>query len=93
VPSVSLSVVRILPASPSSATLLRSLCCSIISGVPKSGRVNISSQWVDTTLRLNGTMSSSSGGSFLSYRAPCRLCVAAAWRHAEARHQGARRLE
>ena len=55
---LSAKVVRIVPASTSRATSSSSLPCSAMSGVSNSERVNMSSQWIDTLLRLNGETSS-----------------------------------
>jgi hypothetical protein len=60
VPKCSATVVRILPASTSSATLSRSACCSAMSAVCSLERVNIDSQWIDTHLRINNASSSGS---------------------------------
>ena len=62
VPKCSATVVRILPASTSPATLSRSACCSTMSAVCSIERVNIDSQWIDTHLRINNA---SSRGSLL----------------------------
>src|SRR5688500_1393294 len=72
---LSLSVERSLPASTRSATWFRSLCCSIMSGVLKRGRVNMSSQ--QSVALFARTVSMGSGLVFptMATSAPCGATI------------------
>ena len=63
VPKLSVTVVVSTPASTRSATSFKSSCWAAMSSVSNSERVNMSSQWVETDLRLNGTTSNATGSS------------------------------
>src|SRR5260221_84325 len=69
--SVSFSVPRNLPASSHSATWFSSLCCSIMSGVWKRGRVNISSKQIAALLARTASSCSGCLLPTMSTMAPC----------------------
>ena len=67
-PKSSFIVWRKTPSSKRWAALFSKLCCSIMSLVSNKGLVNMNSQWIDTLLRLKGTISSCLGSSMTAIR-------------------------